>query len=74
MNLRDLFNVGTKLKEGIFCQQNGPERGQVKMVVVPVSLNVFFRVFGYCSVLIKIKAMSLYLFLLFEEMVSKQFF
>ena len=62
MNLRDSFGVGTKLKEvhsrtttksipllqpeHRFCQQNGPELGQLqdwylkeKMVVVPVSLN-----------------------------------
>ena len=46
MNLRDLFGVGTKLKQSIFFQQNGPERGQVQdwysnenIVVVPICLN-----------------------------------
>ena len=94
---KNLFSVGTKLKESIFkssnqinstvttrtwvLTKNGSECGQTqdrypnkKMVVVPVCLNC-----RCCSsvcagiVLTKIKAMSLYLFWLFEEMLSMKF-
>ena len=67
-----------------FCPQNGLEHSQVqdwypnfksgcgprlfKQLVL-----LFFRMYGYCIVLIKMKAMSLYLFWFFEEMFSVQF-
>ena len=35
---------------------------------------LFFKVRGYCIILTKIEAMSLYVFWLFEEMLSMQFF
>ena len=94
---KNLFGVGTKLKESIFksnnqinstvttrtwvLTKNGSERGQTqdrypnkKIMVVPVCLNC-----RCCSsvctgiMLTKIKAMSLYLFWLSEEMLSMKF-
>ena len=67
-----------------FCQKNGSERGQTQDWYLNEKNGdgtrlferymLFFWVRGYCIVLTKIKAMSLYLFWLFEEMLSMLFF
>ena len=68
-----------------FCQKNGSECGKTqdwypneKMVAVPVCLNSRCCSLGCAGivyiVLTKIKAMSLCLFWVFEEMLSMQFF
>ena len=69
-----------------FCLKSGSERGQTqnwypneKMVMVPVCLKGICcssecMVHGYCITLTKIKAMSLCLFRLFEEMLSMEIF